>query len=264
MKPSKLITGFTLAIIVLAVVLGFSRQTKAIQSQAELSQQANIVVYLQNRLEQQSVPVKQIRVLQNNPLEIEITLQSTSTGNKFASEDFLNLHLATREAVLAGEKGYSINGITTIVLNLEGKIIDRGWIKIEPNIMYIRHAPANLANTSVNNLVREKLDSYGVPGFSSNVSSFDGLQTLELHRASISSDDANQLIPQIRGSIRELAKDINIKGAEIVIVKLKLLDGNGKILLNYMRDLQFETEGWWAADGINIDGWYPSIPAPAP
>jgi hypothetical protein len=71
----------------------------------------------------------------------------------------------------------------------------------------------------------------------------------------------NQTLSPLLESLRPLADDINAQGAQIVMVNLMVKDEKGNILLNYLLDLQFGIENWWAADGINVDNWYPSIPA---
>jgi len=260
MKNKKLISRL-LILIIIGIVLVFNLRVKAQQGVETASPQQDVVGYLQERLKQQNVPFTQMKILQESPLEIEITLQSISTGEKFAPDDFINLHLTIREAVLANERGYNINGLTEVVLNKDGKTIDWGWSHLI-GVYYLKLAPSTVTDALAMGLVDEKINTYGMSVVNKDVSSFDGFKTLNLDLSTTSFEEANQTVSQIKDALGPLAKDINAQGAQVVMVRLKVKDEKGAVLLNYLRDLQFETEGWWAAEGINIDSWYPSIPAP--
>ncbi len=227
------------------------------------SPQQDVVGYLQERLKQQNVPFTQIKILQESPLEIEITLQSVSEGKDWMPEDFEHLLLAQREAILAAEKGFDIERYTEILLNKNEESISWARIKINGEILYTKLSPSNVADSVTKNLVGEKINTYGMPVINNEISSFDGFQTLNLSLSTNSLEEANRVLPQMRDSLRPLTKDINSQGAQIVMVKLEVKNEKGEMLLNYLLDLQFGTEGWWAADGINVDSWYPSIPAVA-
>ena len=261
MKNKKLISSLLLILIIIGIVSVFNLRVKAQQGVETASPQQDVVSYLQERLKQQNVPFTQIKILQESPLEIEITLQSVSEGEKFAPDDSANLHLTVREAVLANGRGYQINGLTQVVLNKDGKSISWGWLKVT-DLYYLKLAPSSITDALAMNLVDEKINTYGMSVVNKDISSFDGFKSLNLDLSTTSLEEANQTLSQIKDSLGPLAKDVNAQGAQVVMVRLKVKDEKGEVLLNYLLDLQFETEGWWVADGINVDSWYLSRPAP--
>lgn len=263
MKRKKFIFGFALFFVML-LALSLSSQTKAERLKVQVNQQESLVEYLKNKLGQLGVPVNQIVVLQDSPLEIEVTIQSLSTNEKFAPDDFVNIHMVVRESVFASDKGYPINGLTKIVVNMEGKQINKGWIKIEPESMYRRLAPSQLTETSTANLLNKKLAEYGMSKINGKIIALDESQALDLYLPNLSKEETNLTMLSIKDSLGILTEDMNSQGAGISFVKLRITNESGETLLNFLSDWQFSTEGWWVADGINIDSWLPSIPAPVP
>lgn len=253
-----------IVVIVFGVIWGLNLRAKAGPNYIQPTPNQDIVSYLEFQLKERNVPFTKIQVIQESPLQIEIDIQSLSEGKDWMPEDFENLYLARREAILATEKGYNIERYTEVLLNKRGESISWARIKINGEISYIKLTPSNITDVAALDLVSPKIDTFGMAILNSEVSSFDGFQTLNLNLSTNSLEEANQALPQIRESLHPLTKDINAQGAQVVMVKLKVIDKKGEILLNYLLDLQFKTEGWWAADGINADSWYPSIPAPAP
>jgi hypothetical protein len=266
MKYQKLILRAAIVLVLLGVAWGISVQAQAGQNFAQPTPTSNqdIVSYLESQLNQQKVPFTKIVVVQDFPLQIEVNIQSMSEDKDWMPEDFENLLLARREAILAAEKGFNIERYTEVLINKNGEPISWARIKINGEILYSKPLPSNVADSVTKNLVSEKINTYGISVINSEISSFDGLQTLNLDLSANSLEEANQVLSQVRDSLRPLTKDINSQGAQIVMVKLEVKSEKGDILLNYLLDLQFGTEGWWAADGINVDSWYPSIPESAP
>ncbi len=244
--------------------LSFVSTASELESQIEQTIGAMTVEYLKNKLGQLGVPVNQIVVLQDSPLEIEVTIQSLSTNEKFAPDDFVNIHMVVRESVFASDKGYPINGLSKIVVNMEGKQINKGWIKIEPESMYRRLAPSQLTETSTANLLNKKLAEYGMSKINGKILALDESQALDLYLPNLSKEETNLTMLSIKDSLGILTEDMNSQGAGISFVKLRITNESGETLLNFLSDWQFSTEGWWVADGINIDSWLPSIPAPVP
>jgi hypothetical protein len=197
-------------------------------------------------------------------LQVEIDIQSLSEGKDWMPEDSKNLYLARREAVLAAEKGFNIERYTEVLLNKNGETISWARIKINGEISYTKLVPSNIPDSVALNLASKKINPRGMSIINKNVSSFDGFQNLNLDLLTPSMNEANQSLSQIRDSLHPLASDINAQGAQIAMINMMVKDEKGDILLNYLLDLQFGVETWWAADGIDVTNWYPSIPATAP
>ncbi|MBI5823961.1 MAG: hypothetical protein HZB18_08050 [Chloroflexi bacterium] len=261
MRRKKILFGFALFFVAL-LALSLSSQTKAEKLRVLVNQQESLVDYLKKELGQLDVPVQQTVILQDSPLEIGVTIQSLSTNEKFAPDDFVYIHMVFRESMFAHEKGYQINGLTTIVVNMEEKKIFDGWSKIEPASMsYRRLDPPRLTETSTSNMLSEKLADYGLSKINVEVISSEESRTLNLYLSNISKEEASATKTSIKDSLGLLVQDMNSQGAGVAIVKLKITNESGETLLNYLLDLQFVTEGWWVADGINVDDWFPSRPA---
>jgi hypothetical protein len=197
-------------------------------------------------------------------LEIQVIIQSASTSDKFAPDDFEHIHMVIRESVIASNLGYRINGVSRIVVNQAGDEIDKGWIKIEPESMFRRFNGSQLDAQSTMNLLHEKLVDYNLVDSQSDVRSIDEFYILDLSLMSKSTPEANTTIVKTRDTLLKMAADLNSQGAGIAIMKFKIMSESDEVLFNYLFDLQFETEGWWSAEGINVDFMRHSIPAPVP
>lgn len=265
MKYQKSILRVLILTALLGIMWGINLHAQAGVNyvQPALTPNQDIVSYLESQLNQQKVPFTKIQIIQDFPLQIEIDVQSMSEDKNWMPEDFENLHLAQREAILATEEGFNIERYTEVLLNKRGESISWARIKINREILYVKLPPATITDIDAMSLLNEKINTYEMSVLNKHISSFDGFKTLNLELSTTSLEEVNQKILQIKDSLGSLVKDMNEQGAQIVMVKLKVRDEKGEVLLNYLMDLQFENEGWWVADGINIDSWYPSIPAVA-
>lgn len=263
MKNNKNFSKIVIIILVIGLMLGISLTVKAEKTHTQPVPDNDIVQYLKSRLKQQNVPFTQVKITQESPLEVEVTIQSLSKDDKFMSEDFINLHLVVREAVLSQERGYHINGLTEIVVNMDGKTIDWGWTKVA-DINYIKLVPSANPNNLPMDVISEKINAHRMKLINQDVSLFDGFKILNLHLSIKSVDEANLEFPQFIESLRSTITDANFNGAQVVMEKVQLRNDEGEILLNYLRDFQLMTEGWWAVDGFNTDSLRFSLPPPAP
>jgi hypothetical protein len=251
-------------IITMGFLLALNPSAKAQKATIQPPPKQDVVSYLKQRLQQQNVPLSQIKVLQDSPLELEITLQSLSIGDRSLPEDFMNEHLTVREVVLANRQGYKIHGLTRIVQNINGEIIDWFWTKIENGIRYTELGPARIANSQANDIARQKVNAHGMSISELNISSLDGLQVLTLHLSAKSLEEANRELPPFIDSLRPLATDMNARGTQIAMINVEVKGERGEILLNYVMDLQFRTVGWWTVGGMNTDAWRLSSPLGSP
>lgn len=228
---------------------------------AKATAQPDVISYLKERLSQQYVPVVEITILQQSPMQIQITTQSKSNGKKGTSEDPINYHLITREVSLASQQGYVIEKLTVVFLNTLGEQIDKSnQIINTQNILSAQLAKSTIDNDATKNLINEKINLYGMSITNMDISSQDGLQFLTLQLATPSLEQANQALPYFMPSLRPLLADVNTQGAQITVLKLELKDQQGNLLLNYMLDLQLKSENWWMADNLT-SGWFPHPPS---
>lgn len=258
---SRTLGQIVFAAVILGVVLFFSLKTKAGTILILPTSRPNIVQYLESRYRRLNIPFTKIQVIEESPLQIEVDIQSLSDGKNWTPTDFENLYLARREAILAFDKGYPIERYTEALINQHGDSISWARFKLHGEISYTKVSPSILTDISTESYVNKeisKLNKGRTIVASHEVSSSDGFQTLKIHFITESLDEANKSLPDIRGSLHPFAENINSQGAEIVILQAEVKDKEGQLLLNYLYDLQFNTDGWWAADGINTEGWHPS------
>ncbi len=252
---------FALLIVILfGLVYWSNAPVSAEKYLAESTPTQDILIYLEEHLKEQNIPINYIKITQDSPTEIEIGIQSISSDNKFAPDDFMNMHLVVREVVLSHELGYKINALTRVVLNQNGETIDWGWMKIEPENMYTRIKPVQSENFATENLMRDSLIPYELNNTRINVITVNGFQMLDMDFSVTSVNEANKSIPSLIKSLPALVADINSQEPDLVMVKFKVFDEGDNILLSYMYDSQFMTAGWWASDGILVDNWSPSAP----
>ena len=252
MKRTKLFLGFLLLIATVGITLSLYTEVVA---------QRGVVEYLREQLDKQGIPVVNITIRHLLPLRLEITVQSASEGEKALPEDPTNLHIVRREITLAQQQGYNIESFTLRLLNKEGKTIF--WAEETP--VSIEEATLELSSPKVDdittkNMVKEKLNLYGLTLTNIEVTSSNGIQTLVLKLSTPSVDGANQALPYFMSSLRPLIANINAQGGRIAICKIELSDKDGKVLLKYLLDLQLDSETWWMIDGLTRD-WFPHPPS---
>ncbi len=254
MRYRKLLSIILATIFVVWAVLGINAQVKA---------QQDVVGYLKERLIQQNVPVVDIKTLLEFPLQLEITLQSTSDGIKGVPEDPIYLLLVEREVILARQKGYFIDRYIRITLSAQGEQI--AWadthVKLFENLL-IDVSPSKVSNDVTLEEVANAMRLYTTPAYDLNINSENGLQFLVFRLSAQSIDEANSVLPDVMKSISSSIDSANDKGSHIVIYRLELRDPNGNLLLNYIRDLQISSERWWMDENLTPT-WF-SVPVSVP
>lgn len=242
-----------LIVIFTAITLTFYFQGRARGSLIQVTPQQDIVSYLQERYEQENVPVTSISILNQSPLQLEITLQSASDGMKGTSDDPINYHKVEREIILAQQKGYVIESFNRNIVNKLGERIagDTTWVHTE--YMILDNPPSRVSDNTTETLVSERLNLYGLTLTNINLSSFEGIQTLTTELSAASLEEANSGIKSFLWMLPQLIKDVNSRGAQIQVCEVQLRDENGNLLLNYMLDSQLRSQSWWTADNFPIE-----------
>jgi hypothetical protein len=254
MRYRKLLSTILATIFVAGAVLGINAQVKA---------QQDVAGYLKERLTQQKVPVVDIKTLQKFPLQIEITLQSTSDGIKGVPEDPIYLLLVEREVILARQKGYFIDRYIRITLSAQGEQI--AWadthVKLFENLL-LDISPSKVSNDVTVEEITNAMRLYKTPAYDLNITSENGMQSLMFRLSVQSIDEANSVLPDVMKSISSSIDSANNKGSHVVVYRLELRDLNGNLLLNYIRDLQIGSERWWMDENL-APTWF-SVPAFVP
>ncbi len=254
MKNRKLFLKILIVFLAVGIASGVYVQVHA---------QQNVVGYLEMRLRQQKVPVAGIKIIQDFPLQIEITIRSRSNGKKGVPEDPIILQMLEREIILARQEGYFIDRFTRITVDEKGKQIAKSdsRVKIFEHILLDTSSSKVPDNVTLNE-VEKAISLNGLSVTRMDISSENGMQSLILELSVPSINKANLSLPSFMGSLRPLIEGINAQGSHIVVCKLELKDANGNMLLSYILDLQMHSERWWMDENITQD-WF-SVPAPAP
>jgi len=233
--------------ILATIVFGVYAQAKA---------QGEIAAYLKERLTQENVPVVAVTIIQKFPINLQITIQSTSNGEKASPEDPINLNLIRREVVLANLEGYFVERFVIILLDNNGAQMARVEHSTEIGDLLINTRSSTIADQVVRSKLYDELNLYGMSLTSLDISSSNSIQTANISISTLSLDIANQALPQFMPSLRSTLENINSQGAQIANCKLELKDEHGNLLLNYILDLQLRAENWWMADNLTQD-WFP-------
>jgi hypothetical protein len=90
-------------------------------------------------------------------------------------------------------------------------------------------------------------------------------QTLILEMSAPTVASASEALPNIMynrwGIIQEIKEQHDLAPS---ILKIKLFNQEGSVLLDYTLDVQFEQETWWMEDGLTPE-WFPHpLPADSP
>jgi len=250
-----------LIVIVIGIVVSITVQVSAQEEPAK---------YLEERLRQQNVPVAEIKVvqqpplplepvveigfLQQSPLLLEIVIQSLSEeDDKAMAEDAINMLLVLREALLANQKGFSIDAITRVLINKTGKRIFAFFEPLYPEKKLPELSRSTVADEFTEKAVGEKINLYGLSLANAEVSSVEGIQTLTLKLSASSVEEANALLPRFLPSLFGAVPALNAEGSQIAVYKVEVRDQKGNILFNYANDLQFGLESRWRADSVTVD-----------
>lgn len=234
----------------------------------QVNAQNEIVAALTERLTKQGVPVKDITVQNRMPFQIEITLQSSSGEAIRAPEDFWYKHLVWREAALAHRLGFRLHSFTLILLNAQGEILSWDQIYLYPDDLAQQSFPpdpSELDDKATKRLITDRINLYGMSidsvEVSTGVGAYDDVQMLVIQLSVQDIQIANRALPQFMPSLRPLLEGINAEpGTRVAICRIELIDSKGRLLLEYLWDLEIGRHTWHIADDLTKD-WFPH-PAP--
>lgn len=222
-----------------------------------------------DRLEQKGVPVLKVSTIHRLPYRIEIDLQSASQSDDLALEDNWFMQLAHREATLAYRIGIRLASYRLNVYNAAGALIYATETYLYPEDLSQNSQPARtqVDNQNAEQIVAGNLQLAGLKLDELAVAPEDSLggngQILLIQVSGKDLADVNGSLPKFLDSFFQLLDTINAQhGTNIVLCHLRVIDANGEVLLDYVRDLEGGSTQWTAAGGLYSD-WFPK-PALAP
>ncbi len=244
MKTRITLFQILLLVITVGAALGMYMQIKGRKEPTK---------YLEERLKQQNVPVSEIKVLQQSPLQIEVIVRSMSDDDKGMPEDAINMLLVHHETILANQRGCRIDGVTRVLINKMGKRIFGVFDSLDTKKVPPQLPRSAVSDAATEKAAKEKIKLHGLALANTKVSSVEGIQTLNLELSSSSIEEANHLLPQFIPSLYATIPALNAAGSQIALYKVEVRDQNGNMLFTYIRDIQLGHETWWMADGITVD-----------
>jgi hypothetical protein len=222
------------------------------------------------RLKQKGVPLKHVVTFRRIPYEIEIALNSTSDSGNLALEDNWFIQLANREATMAYRIGVKINSFKLKAYNTKGELIYSTQTYLYPDdINQELPVPSyvEVDNLRTKEIVSGKLQLAGLALDILDITPEDNIrglgQVLMIQVSTANLETANRSLPTFLSSLFQMLDTINIEqGTYIVLCHLRVMDSQGTVLLDYVRDLEAGATQWTGVTGL-YDDWYPH-PEPAP
>ena len=217
---------------------------------------------LRNRLIQYKVPLQEVNLLSRFPFQVEIIIQTDHTNNRATLDDLWNSQLVRREASMAHSWGVKIDNYKILFVDENGKVInweqnflspDQASQKINfpvdaPQMDNISAKSAIFASLQLQN---RKVDLFDVQN--DEVNKNHQILLIQMNLESVGK--ANQILPEFIPSLRLAIDEVNAQGARIVLCRMRVIDNNDGILLNYVWDSETREETSTSIDGLAA--WYP-------
>ena len=254
MLSKRAVTAFVISFVVIGTILVFFYLQGMAQSDLEAD--------LSNRLVQAGVPVAEVNVKSHAPLSVDIVVQSSSDGESRTSDDFWNKFLAKREAALSYKYGHRIDSFTLVLEGSPYGDRDSAQYFLYPHMPSqkpYQYGTSKLDDEKAKKSVFDRIELYGLSLDSLNVStgigSSDDVQLLELQLATPDIPTANQALGKLIPSMRPFLTGINKDGeGRIAVSWVKLIDSEGKLLVEHLFDVETQWETWFKDK--QIENWY--------
>jgi len=252
MSKIKYRSALALLIISLIVLLAFSIVVKA---------EGDLITLLHEKLISLGVPVEEIIITQRLPLQIEIILQSDDDIHM--SEEVIRYkQLTFHEALLAHRFGLKVAATTVVIQNSKGDVLD--WEQIYVNDKSPSRQPSFegpiLDQGKVEEIFMRKLQLGDMKLKKLNIQKGAGTnqesRTITIELVAPNLEVANYSIPNFMGSLHYTIRKANQEGARLSICRVLITDGSGKILLDYIYDVEIGRQSWKMSDGLTND-WFP-------
>jgi hypothetical protein len=248
------ITIRVLSLLAMALVAG---------ANASVTAQQDVAAYLEARFKELNVPVVSVRIVQEDPLEVELTLLSEGrSGGPGTANDVRNSYQVDRELRLAGRQGYAIDRFTLIKRDAEGQEWRSRFGSVSPIFNQVESTATSFSDAATADLIRSRIDAGALSLTSIEITSSEGPQNAVLQLVAPSLEAANREVPAVWPSLVREIDRLNMEGARILILRVELRDSTGALLIDYVRDDEIGSSRAWLAPGMNIEGI--AYPPPAP
>lgn len=230
----------------------------------EANAQDQTVDDLLQHLKRQGVPVTSITI--QSRIQVAVVLQSSSDSTILTTSDLWSAQLARREVSLAKRVGLGISKYKLTWLNTSGQVIT--W---EDNTLGSNHPaqwatplpPPKLSNDATAHLIRSQMDLRGmtleVLDIVTNTGMGNNGQNLIMQLSVPDLMAANKAVRPFVSRLPAFLDTLNSKnGTSIVICWVRLNDRQGKLLLNYVWDVETRTETSTKVAGL--EPWHPVPP----
>jgi hypothetical protein len=221
------------------------------------SSQQTILTGFTTNLKNDGVPITSAEIKMDSkwdpPNVLTCIIQSSSHNDQVSPDDPIYLNLTGHSANLANQQGLNIGAVETVLINTNGKVIDDVFhaMNTSNEITPGFSQPSSMANDTVDSLL-ENVPLNGLTLNSINVSLTEDGQHITAFRlqdpdVTTANVDCVNVVNNISTLINQLNQN---QGSHVAIYEIRVVDGNGNPLFNYIRDLQFSRATWWHSDTI--------------
>lgn len=252
---------FLLFVVVIVIIFAVG-QVNAQNESAEV---------LDDRLKLRGVPVKHVITASRIPFVIEIALQSSSDNDGITVDDNWYILLAKREAKLAYQIMPRISSYKLKVFNTKGEVIHSTQSFLDPSFLSQQLTPigeSKVSNEETREIVKSELElgEFSLDMLEVISDDFPGSngQILHIQVSAPDLDAANRSVDRFVDSVRSMTYTINQEyGTSIILCHVQILDSQGGVLLDFVRDLEISLERRTIGVGGLIFGSSPPMPKTA-
>jgi hypothetical protein len=220
---------------------------------------------ISKRLAGLGVPVRSVRVTSTAPLAVEITFMEARSPTQVSDQVLWDGFVVERVAMLAYLDGDPLSSYKIIEVNPKGDYVGSSTQNLFPNQPSQQLKSSEvfpvIDDAATRTRLLTRLNTYGLPVTTLSVRSGGvarpNTQVVELHLTAASIDAANRVINTLVPSVTIDARKANGTGeARVAILRLKVYDTKGTLLVHYIHDLETGVEMGNNAPGIEAT-WYP-------
>jgi len=215
---------------------------------------------LSQSLQSERLPLQSVRVANQSPLTLEITLEYSSQDGPERKADILRgRHAVQWHCTQLNREQFQLNSYIVLIQNPSGQQLS--W---EQNFLYPSDAEDSpeqysLKLSEANDYLREAFlaGSARVERFALIEEQKDGVPVYTLMIQMIEPDLAtlNRELPMAQ--VERLIRDVNAqKLFPVDICWLEIKGPNGETWVDYLYDYSLSAMNWWIADGVSTE-WFP-------
>ncbi len=254
-KVFTLVIAFAVIAVAVTMLIGYaSRQGEARPQVADV---------IASRLSQINIPYSSVRITSQSPLMVEVVVTSTGTRDQPDESDAWNTYIAQREVELSYlSTGVHIDKVRIVVVGMDGAQYSATTLDIgnlpSQFLQPVVGAPT-LSDSAMKDLLGRTLDTMGMKVISLNVTSGMAVRPntrlVELRLSTPTVETADKVISQLVYYMRSTLNTLNKSGAQIAILRMWVVDGNGKVLVDDVVDFEANSESWYVDRGITSHWW---------